>query len=207
MTCPICYEDMDMREYQDEQQSTQTCFKLDCGHAYHTSCIIGFLTQTESKCPCCNNQKTVKKELTREATIKKLCQEVRNSERVKQCKEEFIEAQKEYKIVLKQLKNETTVWIRQRVQELNLSTIRSYFLQCIKACKTELWKVARLKGASHVGALQSLVDQSYHRRNRYPRPGQMSVPTLLFNTNERRDTYRLSYPRFYLSYLNLMKKK
>jgi len=198
---------MDMREYQDEQQSTQTCFKLECGHAYHTACIVSFLTQTETKCPCCNNHRTVKKELSREVIIKKLCKEIRNSEPVKHCKTEFIEAQKEYKTILKQLRDEAHTWIRQRASELRLPEIRSYFLQCTNACKTELWNVARLKGASHVGALQSIVEQNYHRRNRYPRVGQTSIEALLFNVKERRDTWRLKYPRFYMSYDNLTKKK
>jgi len=38
MTCNICYENMDMLEYNDPNESTLTCFKLECGHSYHTKC-------------------------------------------------------------------------------------------------------------------------------------------------------------------------
>ena len=58
MSCVICFGDMDMQEYGDERSHTETCRKLRCGHAYHTDCIIEFLSHSNHRCPACNEYKT-----------------------------------------------------------------------------------------------------------------------------------------------------
>ena len=46
-----------MEEYQDEKESTETCFKLECHHAFHTKCIMECLLKSKSACPLCNKDK------------------------------------------------------------------------------------------------------------------------------------------------------
>ena len=62
--CPICLEDMDMTSFNDSRLSTSTCYKLECGHSFHTKCIIGCLSIDRKKCPSCNDRKNPSTELT-----------------------------------------------------------------------------------------------------------------------------------------------
>ena len=111
MSCIICFDEMDMQEFNDTREGTQTCFKLDCGHAYHTKCIIEYLSKTEHTCPSCNKYKTPEQELEREFVLRNLATKIKKDERLRIVKKEYISAESEYKTLLIKLKKEAKEWI------------------------------------------------------------------------------------------------
>ena len=56
--CSVCQSDMDMEEFNDERESTETCLKLECGHAFHSRCIIAYMRRTDFDCIQCNRHRT-----------------------------------------------------------------------------------------------------------------------------------------------------
>ena len=146
---------MDMKEYSDEQQSTSTCFKLECGHAYHTRCIVAFLTKSTHKCPSCNKQKTPEERLEREGVIHNLVKEVRKDERVKLAKNEFKVAVIEYKEALKVLKNETKEWVKHRSKELKIREYKNYYTRAGKNVLETANEVAKEFGNIYTGAVMA----------------------------------------------------
>jgi hypothetical protein len=186
----MCYEEMDMKEFNDEKPGTETCHKLECGHAFHTKCIVGFLTNTESKCPCCNNYKTAEQKLTEAATSKKFLNEIKRSTQFKAAREEVDEAKAEYLRVLKQLKEEAKEWIANRTKELKLHENRKYYLNSIVACKSSANEVAKSLGTTHVGALMknTVGERGYRYRNTFEQ--------FLFGKQTWWQVYRFKHPRF-----------
>jgi len=155
MSCPICCDDMDMKEYSDEQQSTSTCFKLECGHAYHTRCIVAFLTKSTHKCPSCNKQKTPEEKLERQGVIYNLVKEVKKDERVKLATNEFKIAVAEYKHALKVLRDETKEWVKQRSKELKIREYKNYYSRSGKNVLETANEVAKEFGNTYTGAVMS----------------------------------------------------
>jgi hypothetical protein len=187
----MCYEDMDMREFRDERSGTDTCHKLECGHAFHTKCIIEFLTKTESKCPCCNKHKTADQKLTEAALSKKLLSEIKRSNKFKAAKEEVIEARDEYTRITKQLKNEAKAWIINRANELKFQENRKYYFNTLSACRASANEVSKSLGSKHVGALLQYVGAGDRfRRN------QSTFEEFLFEKQRWWQVYRFKHPRF-----------
>ena len=81
--CAICFDEMDMKYYQDSRDQTPTCFKLECDHAYHTKCIVASLQKTQHKCPQCNSHKTPEQVLTMEGLITEVFDDVRKKSEFK----------------------------------------------------------------------------------------------------------------------------
>lgn len=190
MTCPICFEDMDMSEYNSEREGTSTCFKLECGHAFHTKCIVLFLTKTESKCPCCNKHKTADQKLTEAARSKKLLGEIKRSVQFRTAKEEALQAKEEYSGVIKQLRTEAKEWITNRAKELKLHENKKYYLSTVSQCKTAANEVSKSLGASHVGALLKYTDGGTGSRFR------TIFEDFLFGKSQWWTHYRFKHPRF-----------
>jgi uncharacterized coiled-coil DUF342 family protein len=105
-TCGICFEEMDMNGYRDERQSTQTCFKLDCNHAFHTKCIVECLQKTHKECPSCNSEKTILEDLTLEGALQKLIEDVKKVKCVKESFRNCLVAKKDLTNTTNQLKKE-----------------------------------------------------------------------------------------------------
>jgi hypothetical protein len=189
----MCYEDMDMREFKDEQSGTATCHKLECGHAFHTKCIIEFLTKTESKCPCCNNHKTADQKLTEAAISKKFLGEIKRSNQFKVARQEVHEAREEYIRITKQLKDEAKAWITNRAIELKLHENRKYYFSTISACKASANEVSKSLGAKHVGALLKYVGGGPGFRH------QNTFEEFLFGKQHWWQVYRFKHPRFTMS--------
>lgn len=191
--CPLCFESMDMEGYRDERQNTATCYKLDCGHAYHTSCIIGCLTQMNRKCPQCNNQKDPSKELTKEALAAKLIREVKRDDQVKTLIDEFKETKEEYSEGLAQLKKDLRAYAESRSAELCLPDKRKYMMECLSAIQTTSKMIAKQKGPQYSGALKDTITIAM----RY-RWGIVPFEQVFFGREEARRIYRLKYPHLYL---------
>ena len=151
--CIICFEAMDMSSFEDERDNTETCIKLECGHAYHTRCIIRCLSTLNNKCPNCNNKKTPEQELTREGLAKKLIREVRRNDDVKYLMTEYKEIRNELHEANAQLKKDAIAYVEKRKVELNIPEKRSYFLSCIAKLQAKSRSIAKEKGPQYVGAI------------------------------------------------------
>jgi hypothetical protein len=165
MSCPICFDEMDMVEFKDQRAGTETCFKLECGHAFHTKCIIQVLSRTEHKCPSCNQHKTPEEKLELEGVLRKLLREVKNDDRVRIAKHEHLEATKEYKAAMSQLKKESTEWIKKRAAELKILEHKGYYLRSTAAVMNTALEVAQDKGPKFIAAVKSV--NTTERNGRY----------------------------------------
>jgi hypothetical protein len=190
--CPLCFEHMDMMGYQDERQNTTECYKLDCGHAYHTSCIITCLTQMNRKCPQCNSQKDPSKELTKEALASKLIRELKRDDRVKPLMDEFKESYDEYSTTLSQFKKDLKKFVESHAQELCLEEKRKYMMKCISEIQTTSKAIARQKGTQYQGALTPM-------RNHRDYWNGTGFEQVFFGRSMSRTIHRLKYPHLYLN--------
>jgi len=131
MTCSICWEDMDMQDFNDSQESTLTCFKLECGHSYHTKCIIMALSKTKHQCPLCNKEKSIQDKVEEQAYIKKILRKVSRLPSIKEIKQEIVVAKKQYRDIVLQLSADVREYAAKKSAELLLPQKRTYFLKCL----------------------------------------------------------------------------
>lgn len=186
--CVICFDEMDMASYEDERERTETCIKLDCGHAYHTQCILRCLSQLNQKCPNCNSSKTPSEELTRHGLAKKMVSELKRDDDIKFLLNEVDESRNELAIAQKQLRNDIKEYIKQRKIELNIDEKRSYFISCGNHLYASMKKLAKLKNPQYMAALEPEV----RRRTHYWYGSY--IDEMLFGRSRARATYRLKFP-------------
>lgn len=192
MTCAICFDEMDMKEFNDEAEGTETCHKLECGHAFHTKCIVDFLTKTRQACPGCNKTRPPEKQLEIEGLIRKTVSAVKNDARVRLAKEEFKTGKEEYRLALKQLEKEGREWAHKRAAELKIKEYKSYYYSSAKAVMTAAREVATEMGPRYIAAVNS--DRTSN--NRW---GPSVSKKTIFGTNPpgHRD-WRLRHPRVWV---------
>lgn len=144
--CVICFDEMDMKSYSDEHESTSTCFKLRCGHAFHTKCIVECLQKSNHECPNCHGNKNLEAELSREGVVIRLVKEIKKESNVKAALKEYNLAKGELCSTNKQLKKETLEFAKTRKQTLEYDKKHKYFLQTISKVKSEIKAAAKQKG-------------------------------------------------------------
>jgi len=188
MACPICFDDMDMIEYNDERDGTATCFKLGCGHAFHTKCIIDVLSKTQHTCPSCNKHKGPAEQIERCGVIVKLLRDIKKDDRMKIARAEYTVATAEYVDVLARLKKEAREWVRERAEELKILEHRKYWKSSITAVKRTAREIALEKGTKYTGAMEA--DDRVNRRW-----GLRVSEVSLFGKQARIRDYRLTNPR------------
>jgi hypothetical protein len=162
-TCGICFEEMDMKGYQDERQSTQTCFKLDCNHAFHTKCIVECLQKTHKQCPSCNSEKTILEDLTLEGALQKLIEDVKKVKCVKESFRNCLAAKKDLTNTTNQLKKEIKEFAKQRKGEINYSEKRQHFSKCLAEARRIAIRESKKLGLAHRGMFSQ---KFIHRRDR-----------------------------------------
>lgn len=150
--CAICFEDMDMKSYEDDRDQTSTCVKLECQHAYHTRCILSCLQRTNHKCPHCNSHKTPENILNMEGLISELFHEVRKKTDLRPDLAEFRESKKEIEEVIKQLKRDVKKYIVTRKQELDFHQKRKRFINSMRRVRIKFGKICKAKGPLYAGA-------------------------------------------------------
>jgi hypothetical protein len=188
--CIICFGDMDMISYQDQREQTETCIRLDCGHAYHTRCILRCLSQMNQKCPNCNTPKTASQEITREGIVKNLISEIKKDTDMKFLLNEYKEAREELHESESQLRKDVKEFIEKRKEELCIDDKRKYFISCIARITSNTKAIARTKGPQYVGAL--ITDREYHWGGSY-------FERLMFGKQQARLNYRLKFPYLRMS--------
>ena len=192
MTCVVCYDNMDMLEFNDPKQSTETCFKLGCGHSFHTQCIINFLSETNHECPSCNKYRSPEQKLEMEGVVYRLLKEIRQDPEVKDYIEEYKVAKSEYIEKITTLKKEIKEIIKTRTIELKIFEHKNYFFDCISKLKSVVKEKAIEKSNKHMAAY------GFSTENRYCKITSFSRVFLGYNSNNYWggwSLYRLQNPR------------
>ena len=196
--CSICYEHMDMKSFQDPNSSTTTCVKLDCQHAFHTTCIINVLNKTNSQCPLCGKHK-ITDEVLREGLLKKIFSSARRNPEIKKGIQEFKESLSTYKELIKQLKKETEEFLINRMKEIKFKQNRTYLIKTMDNVKFGVRRFAKSMGPQYVGALIPGVNGNFWMRRRFN--------TEIFGLRGWRSTYNhINYPSFRISMNSILKK-
>ena len=189
--CPICLEEMDMTSFQDERQQTATCFKLECDHAFHTSCIIRCLSLTNQKCPSCHKNKSPTEELTREGFAKRLIAELKRVPEIRVSITELRETISEFSDTVNILKQEVKDFVKKRSEELLIEEKRKYMLGCISKILSDCKTVCKTKGPQYTGALTLRSS-----RGRYWQG--TTFERIFFGINEAYRIHRLKCPSLYI---------
>lgn len=183
-TCAICFEEMDMETYQDERESTETCFKLECGHAFHTKCIVSCLQKSDHVCPQCNKHKTLEGRLSLDGLAHNLFLELKKHPDVKLALREVKEAKQEMSSSMEVLRKETVEFVNKRKQELCISEKRKYLVDSIANAKAVVKTTAREYPPKYSGCVNIFTTWRLEK--------------LIFGTESYRYMYRLRYPRIYV---------
>lgn len=189
--CAVCLEQMDMLTYKDEHESTSTCFKLRCGHAFHTKCIVECLQRANKECPCCNDKKNLDEEMTNAGILINLIKEIRKDGRVKIAMDEYKEAKKELQDTTNQLKIDVLEYSRKRKEELEYENKHKYFLKSISNVKSEMKEVSKEKGPK----FQALFTRSF---NKCLGSNQYQFERFVLNAYGYK-FYKLKYKRIHLN--------
>ena len=182
--CVICFDGMDMRSFEDARDNTETCIKLECGHAYHTRCIIRCLSEMNRKCPNCNKEKNARHDLTREGLTKQFMSEIKKDTDIKFLVKELAEIKEELHETNVQLKKDVTEYFEKRKIELNFSEKRNYLIHCLSKIQRKTRSLAREKGPEYVGALA--YERSYY--------GTTTFERNFFGTSQAYAISRLKFP-------------
>lgn len=191
--CVICFDEMDMKGYQDERDSTETCVKLGCGHAFHTRCIIQCLSHAGRKCPQCNSQKDPERMLTEEGVAMKLIAEIKKDDRMKLITGELNEAKEECNSAIVQLKKDIRAYTEKRAKELQVPEKRKYMIDCLSEMRRVARDVAVEKGTRYIGSLKFVNDS----RTRYY--GGTTFERYFFNRQACYSLCRLKRPGLYIN--------
>ena len=173
MTCSVCLDAMDMLEFQDPSAKTESCFKLECGHAYHTACIIRYLSHSNRSCLRCNAIQLPGVELTYRGLRTKLRIELARRPELKPIRDETKAALKEYKETVTALKSEVREFIDRRISETKLLEKRSYWKKSEATMKVASREAAKGMGPQYLGAIADVKrnDWGYYREL-HPRFGR-----------------------------------
>ena len=112
--CSVCQQEMDLEEFQDVRESTATCVKLECGHAYHTRCAIAYLKRTNFDCIMCNRHKEPRERLEDEQLALNTFAVVKRNPAFRELKKEALMKFKAYTTAKKAAKKEVEDFIASR---------------------------------------------------------------------------------------------
>lgn len=189
--CVICFEAMDMRSYNAEGEHTETCYKLECGHAYHTACIIRCLSLSNQKCPNCNQNKSPAEQLTREGVAKRCIAEIKKEPEVRLLITELRQIVSEYRDSMDTLKEEVKAFSKKRKEELLIDEKRKYMMNCITRIITAAKAVSKTKGPQYLASLNTTATGGRYWRG-------TTFERIFFGINEAYKIHRLKSPSLYV---------
>lgn len=137
-TCCVCQDDMDMEEFNDTRATTDTCFKLECGHAYHTRCIFQYMRETDYECLHCNVHRTPREEIEMTGLIAQTIEDLRSDPELRRLRQEAEEAIREFKAVQTEVKHALQALAPDIVARSGYSTIRRETLRRIQTLRTQV---------------------------------------------------------------------
>jgi len=178
-----------MVSFEDQRENTETCIKLDCGHAYHTRCIVRCLSHLNQKCPNCNTTKSPSQEITREGLARKLVSEVKRDDDMRFLLNEYKEVREELSQAQHQLRKDVKEFINKRKTELYIDEKRSYFMTCLSRIQSTAKAIGRRKGPQYEGALYP--EKNYYRNFWY---GNNYFERIMYGKIEARRIHRLKFP-------------
>ena len=123
--CCVCMHEMDMEEYDDPNESTRTCVRLDCKHAYHTKCVIKYMKQTNYECILCNKHRGPTEEA---GLIEQALAEVRKDKGYREIKRNLKAAAVTFKESKKVMQEAVEEFIKQHKDEWQTSEKRKAVL-------------------------------------------------------------------------------
>ena len=127
-----------MEDYHDERQSTETCYKLDCGHAYHTRCIFQYLRETEYQCLQCNIHRTPREEIEMTGLIAQTIEELRADPELRRLRQEVDEAIVEFKGVRADVKKALEAAAPEIEERAGYRTVRKELLQRMRRLRAQV---------------------------------------------------------------------
>ena len=147
--CSVCQSDMDMEEFQDERESTATCVKLECGHAYHTRCAISYLKRTNFDCILCNRHKEPRERLEDEQLALNTFAVVKRDPAFRELKKEALLKFKAYTATRKTAKKEVDEFLASRnwfgLKEVRTDAKRAATRTRAYLCRTAVRRVPLLR--------------------------------------------------------------
>ena len=124
-TCAVCQEAMDMQEFNDTREKTESCYKLECKHAYHTKCVIDFLKRTSFDCITCNRHKLPREEIRKEGIARQCLEDVHNSKKIRKLRRELKQLNTELRKSYNVQKRKITKIVKEIARESNIPKLRS----------------------------------------------------------------------------------
>jgi hypothetical protein len=164
--CTVCYVDMDMETFNDPRESTETCLRLDCGHAYHSRCIISYLKRTNYDCILCNRNRDP---ITDRGRVEQAINAVRRDPGYREIKRELNAADASWKSARSSLKKDVADYLKTRQYGITEKTkqcrlirnrleryVRKYILT-----SAELSGAVLMDAPWYSGSIQGLVPSKY----------------------------------------------
>jgi len=129
---------MDMEEFNDARAATDTSFKLDCGHAYHTRCIFQYMRETEYECLHCNVRRTPREEIEMTGLIAQTIEDLRSDPEIRRLRRETEEAFTEFRAVQTEVKRALEALLPEIEARSGYASIRRETLQRVRTLKAQI---------------------------------------------------------------------
>lgn len=169
-TCCVCQDAMDMEDYNDERPSTETCFKLECGHAFHTRCIFQYLRETEYECLHCNVRRTPREEIELTGYIAQALEDLRADPEVRRLRREVEEAVAEFRAARDEVKKALEAAAPEIQERAGYASLRKETLLRIRRLKAHL-KEACIRRNPMTAGVWGIAGDGILNRAFIPRPG------------------------------------
>jgi hypothetical protein len=134
-TCCVCQDEMDMEDFNDERTSTETCYKLECGHAFHTRCIFQYLRETEYECLHCNVRRSPREEIELTGYITQAIEDLRADPETRRLRREVEEAATEFKSAREEVKKALEAAAPEILERAGYASLRKETLLRIRRLK------------------------------------------------------------------------
>ena len=145
--CPICQEDLPERAENDAE--LPACHTLECGHRYHTGCIVPWFRSGQNTCPMCRGEPRVKfgylDTMTRCSMLRRMARRKNAPDRLKRKVAKIRQKEEEAREYAKTKR----VFLQTTCGDLNPSTTVSELISQSKRHRRTMWtkrvRIGRLK--------------------------------------------------------------